>query len=261
MPQLYHVTQNVTRAGSIKGYALARAQMNSELSCLKTVDTHCAKISPKTTLQSCLFSRFKRNTAEISSEELRPSTRPSVGVDRVRMYISRLSASPRLHAGWRAFVAASIPPTLFMVIYLAAFDARTIWMLVLVYASDITYLVSVIERLAIKFKERSNLNTSHYRKIIYVFKGPFLLDFLSMLPLEAFAYIMLSVGEDATNLLGYLYLNRCFRGYRTWIYLCKNYFHHLLINLVTQIHIIHTFRCRLILFIRCWYFIHAIYYT
>lgn len=118
---------------------------------------------------------------------------------------------------WEAVVVCSATVSTFIVSYQAIYHAGILWQWVLVYAMDIIYTAYIVYRFVRPFKKRGELVTDKNKIALNYFCTSFLLDLLSVLPLEIFSV----VGSNPIYIAGFLRLNRCIRCYKVFGFLCK----------------------------------------
>ena len=126
-------------------------------------------------------------------------------------------------APWEALVAASILPSITLVIFQAAFDAGIVWQWAVVYVLDAVYVASMLVRFLSGYMKRGVLITERKKVVLNYLKRSFFVDLLSVLPLEILAFAVLgseSRGEKLA-LAAFLRLNRCIRCYRVWTFISE----------------------------------------
>ena len=128
-----------------------------------------------------------------------------------------------LQAAWEALVAASIVPSIVLVVFQAAFDAGIKWQWVILYIADALFVASMVARFLTGYKERGALITNRKLVVLHYLKRSFSVDLLSVLPLEVFAFAATGSHEETLALAAFLRLNRCIRCYRVWTYICKRH--------------------------------------
>ena len=127
-----------------------------------------------------------------------------------------------LQAAWEALVAASILPSIVLVVFQAVFDAGIRWQWAILYIADALFVASTVARFLTGYKERGALVTNRKLVVLNYLKRSFSVDLLSVLPLEVFAFAATGSHEETLALAAILRLNRCIRCYRVWTYICKN---------------------------------------
>jgi len=116
---------------------------------------------------------------------------------------------------WEALVAASILPSVAAVMFQAAFDAGTVWLWIVIYILDLLYFASMVVHFVTGYKKRGVLLTGRSKVVLNYLKRSFLLDLLSVVPLEVLA------GSGGVALAACLRLNRCIRCYRVLTFICE----------------------------------------
>ena len=119
---------------------------------------------------------------------------------------------------WRLFQAFSVHVTLFLVGYQAAFDASiNTWHYIFIYLGDITYLINTALYFFTAIKNRGKVNRDRdviIKKNLNIY---FVVDVLSLLPLEIFGFASSSVLFTAALLR----LNRVLRIIRVTHFFSK----------------------------------------
>ena len=127
-----------------------------------------------------------------------------------------------LLAVWEALVAVSVVPSVFFVVFQAAFDAGSIWQWVLIYVADTLFVASMVSRFLTGYVERGVLVTDRRSVVLHYLKRSFSADLASVLPLEVFAFAATGSREETLALAAILRLNRCVRCYRVWNFISES---------------------------------------
>ena len=126
-----------------------------------------------------------------------------------------------LQTAWETLVAASIVPSIVLVVFQAVFDAGIVWQWIVIYIADALFIASMLARFLTGYKERGALVTNRKLVVLNYLKRSFSVDLLSVLPLEVFAFIATGGHEETLALAAILRVNRCIRCYRVWTFICK----------------------------------------
>ena len=148
----------------------------------------------------------------------------SVSTER-RGFVGRLRSllqPSMLLAAWEALVAASIIPSVALVIFQVAFDAGIVWQWVIMYVADALFAASMLARFLTGYVKRGVLVTDRKLVVLYYLKRSFSADLLSVIPLELFAFAATGSREETLALAAILRLNRCIRCYRVWAFISKD---------------------------------------
>ena len=145
------------------------------------------------------------------------STEPQGRLGRLRS-LFRPSA---LLAVWEALVAASVLPSVFLVVFQAALDAGTVWQWVVIYLADGLFLLAMLARFLTGYVERGVLVTDRKSVVLHYLKRSFSADLASVFPLELFAFAATGSREETLVLAALLRLNRCIRCYRVWTFISE----------------------------------------
>ena len=126
----------------------------------------------------------------------------------------------KLLFAWDVIVVISIIPSIFLVIYQAAFDASVVWHWTVTYSGDVLYVIWIVLNC---FRSYTNKRGEEIRDqemiIIHYALTSFVLDLISVLPFELFA--MVGGASDLNYVVAIMKLNRLLRLYRVWKFLCK----------------------------------------
>ena len=126
-----------------------------------------------------------------------------------------------LLAAWEALVAASIIPSVLLILFQIPFDAGIVWQWVFIYLADAIFIASMVARFLTGFMKRGVLVTDRKLVVLYYLKRSFSVDLLSVIPFELFAFAATGSREETLALAAILRLNRCIRCYRVWTFIGK----------------------------------------
>lgn len=138
-------------------------------------------------------------------------------IERIRSFFQ----PSKLLGLWEAVVAASVIPSVFLVVLQAGFDAGSIWQWIFIYLCDALYLVAMVARFLTGHVKRGVLVTDRKSVVLHYLKRTFSADLASIIPLELFAFAATGTQAETLALAAFLRLNRCIRCYRVWIFISK----------------------------------------
>lgn len=122
--------------------------------------------------------------------------------------------------GWDLLVVISIIPSVFLVVYQAAFDATVGWHWALTYSGDVLFIIWIVLNCIRSYtNKRGKEIKDHEMIIIHYALTSFAIDFISVLPFETFAIV--GGLSDLSYVVAVLRLNRPLRLYRVWAFLRK----------------------------------------
>ena len=130
---------------------------------------------------------------------------------------------------WEALVAASVVPSVILVVFQAAFDAGIVWQWVVIYLGDALFVAAMVARFLTGYVKRGVLVTDRKSVVLYYLKRSFSADLASVVPLELFAFAATGSWGETLALAAILRLNRCIRCYRIWAFIgefAPTNFHH-----------------------------------
>lgn len=129
-----------------------------------------------------------------------------------------LSPNSRLVLVLDLAVLTTVVYSYLAVCYQAAFHSSLTWLLVLFYICDALYFLGVFARFFIGYKDRGVVVRSVKKSTVRLLKTTFMVDALSLLPLELLA---LAAGDSSFTVAALLRLNRVLRCYRLFLFFSK----------------------------------------
>ena len=127
-----------------------------------------------------------------------------------------------LLSAWEGLVAASVVPSVILLIFQAAFDAGIVWQWVLIYLCDGLYVAAIVVRLLTDYCRKGRaLAAERRRKSLVFYYLKLSVDVASVVPLEVFAFAATGSRGETLELAAILRLTRFIRCYRTWGFISK----------------------------------------
>lgn len=129
-----------------------------------------------------------------------------------------LPRSSRYRA-WESFVTLVCYVTCLLIPFQACFDSKLTVLWVLTYLFDALFLIDIVLRFFVAYYHKATLITDRERIRRQYLRGRFVIDLLSILPLDVFVF--LHSGMVWYQMLSYLRLNRMLRFHRIMNYFGK----------------------------------------
>ena len=131
-----------------------------------------------------------------------------------------MGAKEKLILLWDTFVMLSIIPSTFFVSYQAIFNASLLWQWPVIYIGDFIYIIASLANFFRSYMDdRGRPITDRMVIAVSYLRGHFFYDLLTIVPFEVFA--ILAKLDDLNFSMAIMRLNRIFRLYKVWVFICK----------------------------------------